>query len=133
LAPIDTDDRDASKRFLRTRACRRARRFAGSAKGCTASLLTTHGFASSVIAGLVDTGLVVATTERILVGQRPIDMTWFEIADRGRATLNNESFGRAVQGALHPASVGARSGIQWVATIGITLGDVATQPKLMSY
>jgi hypothetical protein len=60
---------------------------ASSAKGCTASLLAAHDLADAVIAGLVDCGLVAATTERILVGQRPVDKTWFTITDRGRATL----------------------------------------------
>jgi hypothetical protein len=60
---------------------------ASSAKGCTASLLVTHGFTDATIAGLVDTGLATATTERILVGQRPVDMTWFVITDRGRLAL----------------------------------------------
>jgi hypothetical protein len=42
---------------------------AGSDNGCTASPLSTHGLAWGVIAGLVDTGLVTAATERVLTGQ----------------------------------------------------------------
>jgi hypothetical protein len=55
--------------------------FAGSAEGCTASLVSAHGFASEVIAGLVDTGLVAMTTESVLVGQRTIAVTRFKITD----------------------------------------------------
>jgi hypothetical protein len=52
-----------------------------------ASLLSTHGFLSATIAGLVDSGLVVVTTERVLVDQRTVDETRFKITDRGPAAL----------------------------------------------
>ena len=60
---------------------------AGSGEGCTASLLSAHGLPSEVIAGLVDTGLAVMTTEQVLTGQRTVDMTRFKITDRGRLAL----------------------------------------------
>jgi hypothetical protein len=60
---------------------------ASSGNGCTASLLSSHRFPSWLIAGLVDAGLVAATTERFLTGQRTVDMTRFKITDRGRAAL----------------------------------------------
>jgi hypothetical protein len=60
---------------------------AGSAEGCSASLLSTHGFASEVIAGLVDTGLVATATEQVLTGQRTVEVIRFSITDRGRAAL----------------------------------------------
>ena len=60
---------------------------ARSDDGCTASLLSAHGFASEIIAGLVDSGLVACTTERILTGQRTVIVTRFNITDSGRAAL----------------------------------------------
>ena len=43
---------------------------AGSAGGCTKELLFAHGFTDATIAGLVDTGLVAATTKRVSARQR---------------------------------------------------------------
>jgi hypothetical protein len=60
---------------------------AGSAHGCTEELLIAHGFIDATIAGLLDTGLVVATTKRVLAGERSVDVTWFMITGRGRAAL----------------------------------------------
>jgi hypothetical protein len=60
---------------------------ASSADGCTEALLFAHGFTDATIAGLVDTGLVAATTKRVLAGQGPVDLTWFKITGRGRAAL----------------------------------------------
>jgi hypothetical protein len=60
---------------------------ADSADGCTEALLFAHGFTSATIAGLVDTGLVAATTERVIAGQRPVDVTRFRITRRGWAAL----------------------------------------------
>jgi hypothetical protein len=60
---------------------------AGSADGCTEALLFAHGFTEATIAGLVDTGLVAATTKRVLAGQRNVDVTCFMITGRGRAAL----------------------------------------------
>ena len=62
---------------------------ASSANGCTASLLSSHSFPSWLIAGLVDAGLVTATTEHILTGQRAVDMTRFKITDRGLVMLEH--------------------------------------------
>jgi hypothetical protein len=42
---------------------------AGSAEGCTALVSVAQGFSPTVFAGLVDCGLVTATTERVLTGQ----------------------------------------------------------------
>jgi hypothetical protein len=61
---------------------------AGSTDGCTASLLSAHGLPTEVIAGLVDTGLVAVMTDRVLTGQRTVEVTRFRITDRGRAALN---------------------------------------------
>jgi hypothetical protein len=60
---------------------------AGVADGCTASLLLAQGFTSVLIAGLVDCELVTATTERVLVGQRAVEVMRVRITDRGRVAL----------------------------------------------
>jgi hypothetical protein len=60
---------------------------AGSAGGCTKELLFAHGFTDATIAGLVDTGLVAATTKRVSAGQRNGAVTRFMITGRGRAAL----------------------------------------------
>jgi hypothetical protein len=60
---------------------------AGSANGCTALVLVAQGFPSTVIAELVDCGLVTAATERVLTGQSTVDVTQFKITDRGRVAL----------------------------------------------
>lgn len=59
---------------------------ADSAGGCSEALLFTHGFTTATIAGLVDTGLVVVTTQRVLAGNGG-DVTRFIITSRGRAVL----------------------------------------------
>jgi hypothetical protein len=61
---------------------------ADSAGGCTEALLFAHGFTTTTIAGLVDTGLVAVTAERVLAGQcNGADVTRFMITGRGRAAL----------------------------------------------
>jgi hypothetical protein len=60
---------------------------AGSASGCSASLLSAHGFRSEVIAGLVDSGLATSSTERILSAGSQIEMARFKITDAGRLAL----------------------------------------------
>ena len=60
---------------------------AGSAGGCTALVLVAQGVSPTTIAGLVDCGLVTATTERVLAHQRSVDVTRFKITDRGRVAL----------------------------------------------
>jgi hypothetical protein len=59
---------------------------ADSAGGCTEALLFAHGFTTATIAGLVDTGLVAVTTQRVLAGNGG-DVTRFIITGRGRAAL----------------------------------------------
>jgi hypothetical protein len=60
---------------------------ARSANGCTTSILFAHGFSSSVVAELISTGLATAKSERMRVGQRPVDVTRVRITDAGRAAL----------------------------------------------
>jgi hypothetical protein len=60
---------------------------ADSVDGCTEALLSAHGLTDATIAGLVDVGLMVATTKRVLAGERSVDVTGFMITSRGRAAL----------------------------------------------
>lgn len=58
-----------------------------SPNGCTALVLVAQGFPSTVIAELVDCGLVTTATERVLAGQGTVDVTRFKLTDRGRLEL----------------------------------------------
>ena len=60
---------------------------AASADGCTTSLLLAHGATSTLIAGLVDCRLVTATSDRIMAGQRSVDVMRVRITDAGRVVL----------------------------------------------
>ena len=55
--------------------------------GATEALLVAHGFKSETITGLVDTGLVTATADRLLAGGRPVEVMRFRITDWGRVAL----------------------------------------------
>jgi hypothetical protein len=55
---------------------------AGSPDGSTIALMLAHGFTSAVIAGLLDTGLATSTTEPILTGGRPVQVTRIRVTYR---------------------------------------------------
>ena len=59
-------------------------------EGSTEALLLAHGFTSAV-AGLVDTALATSTTEPILAGGRPVEVTRIRITYRGRAALERRA------------------------------------------
>jgi hypothetical protein len=56
---------------------------ANSPDGSTEAFLLAHSFTSAVIAGLLDTGLATSTTEPILAGGRPVEVTRIWITYRG--------------------------------------------------
>jgi hypothetical protein len=60
---------------------------ADSPDGSTTALMLAHGFTSTVIAGLVDAGLATSTTEPVLAGGRPVDVTRIRITYRGVLAL----------------------------------------------
>ena len=60
---------------------------AGSPSGYTALVLVAQGFPSTVIARLVDSGLVTAATERVSADQSTVDVTRYKITDHGRVAL----------------------------------------------
>jgi hypothetical protein len=53
----------------------------------TTSLLLAHGATATLMAGLVDCRLVTATSDRIMAGQRSVDVMRVRITDAGRAVL----------------------------------------------
>ena len=60
---------------------------AGSAEGCTETLLGAHGFTGMQIDGLVEARLATCSTRTVLAGERPVEVTTVRITDVGRAML----------------------------------------------
>ena len=60
-------------------------------EGSTEALMLAHGFTSAVISGLLDTGLANSTTEPILAGGRPVEVTRISISYRGRVALGRRA------------------------------------------
>jgi hypothetical protein len=60
---------------------------AKSADGCSTSIMLAHGFASSVVAELIATGLATVKSEHIRAGQRTVDVTRVRITEAGRVAL----------------------------------------------
>jgi hypothetical protein len=60
---------------------------ARSQEGSTEVLMLAQGFAASTIAGLVDTGLVTSTTERVSADGRTLEVIRLRITGRGWAAL----------------------------------------------
>jgi hypothetical protein len=56
--------------------------------GCSASLMQAHGFSTELITKLVEAGFATEITERILGGNRAIDVKRIKITDVGREALN---------------------------------------------
>jgi hypothetical protein len=63
---------------------------AGSPEGMTEAMLLAHGFRVTDVDMLVDlihAGLATAKIERMIAGDRPIEVTRVRITDAGRRTL----------------------------------------------
>jgi hypothetical protein len=60
---------------------------AGSAEGCTETLLGAHGFTGMQIDGLVEARLATSSTRTVRAGERPVEVTTVRITDAGRGTL----------------------------------------------
>ena len=56
-------------------------------EGATEALLMAHGFESTVIAGLVESGLANWTIEVVLAGDCPIDVRRLRLTDSGRNAM----------------------------------------------
>jgi hypothetical protein len=61
---------------------------AGSAEGCTETLLGAHGFTGMQIDGLVEARLVTSSARMVLAGERSVEVTTVRITDVGRAMLD---------------------------------------------
>jgi hypothetical protein len=67
---------------------RRAREMvAGSPEGLTDAALLARGFESTVIAGLVESGLATSLTEHIWAGGYRVEVSWLRLTDAGRKAL----------------------------------------------
>lgn len=55
--------------------------------GATQTLLSAHGFKTSLIAGLVDRGLAIVMYERVRAGGKTIDVMKLRITEKGRNAL----------------------------------------------
>jgi hypothetical protein len=60
---------------------------AGSAEGCTETLLMAHGFTGVQIDGLVEVRLATCSTRTVRAGERPVHVTTVRITDAGRVLL----------------------------------------------
>jgi hypothetical protein len=60
---------------------------AGSPEGVTDAALLARGFKSTVISGLLESGLATSVTERIWAGGRRVEVRWLRLTDAGRKTL----------------------------------------------
>ena len=61
---------------------------AASPDGCTAAILLAHGFKSDRLVELINAGLASVTTERVIAGDRAIQVTRVQITDAGRQALD---------------------------------------------
>src|SRR5215472_9233188 len=61
---------------------------AASPDGCTAAILLAHGFKSDRLVELINAGLASVTTERVIAGDRAIQVTRVRITDAGRQALD---------------------------------------------
>ena len=60
---------------------------AGSPEGVTDAALLARGFKSTVISGLVESGLTTLVTERIWADGRRVEVRSLRLTDAGRSTL----------------------------------------------
>lgn len=61
---------------------------AASPDGCTAAILLAHGFKSDRLVELINAGLASVTTERVIAGDRAMEVTRVRITDAGRQALD---------------------------------------------
>ena len=56
-------------------------------RGCAEAVLRAHGFDVAILAELVDAGLAIRTSERVLASGRLLDVTRYKITNAGRKAL----------------------------------------------
>jgi hypothetical protein len=60
---------------------------AGNPNGCTEATLIAQGFTVDSLVELIEAGLVSATTRRVIVSRKPIEVRRFHITEAGRAAI----------------------------------------------
>jgi len=55
--------------------------------GCPEALMVAHGFTARQLTALVRTGLATASSERVMAGKKPMEVTRVRITDAGRRAL----------------------------------------------
>ena len=63
------------------------RMLAGSATGCTVTVMMEHGFKLEMLTEVVSNGLARSTRGTLPGGRRRIEVTWLTITDAGRRVL----------------------------------------------
>jgi hypothetical protein len=58
-----------------------------SPEGLTDAALFARGFESTVIAGLIESGLATSLTEHIWVGGHRVELSWLRLTDTGHKAL----------------------------------------------
>jgi hypothetical protein len=66
---------------------------AASPDGCTEAILAAHGFTVEQLVEVVRAGLATATAERIVAGERTIEVARVRITEAGRRVLGEIGFG----------------------------------------
>jgi len=64
---------------------------AASPNGCTEAILIAHGFTVSMLVKPIRAGLAPAGTERMIAGNKPMQVTCVRITDTGRRALKRAS------------------------------------------
>jgi len=66
---------------------RRALEMLAESDGVTDAALLARGFKSTVVAGLVESGLATSTADRIWAGGRRVQVRWVRLTETGRKAL----------------------------------------------
>jgi hypothetical protein len=61
--------------------------------GCTEAMMLAHGFSIGMMVELVNAGLASVTSERVVAGNRTIEVARVRITEAGRRTLANDPAG----------------------------------------
>jgi hypothetical protein len=56
-------------------------------KGCSEALMLAHGFPAALLVEMVRNGHATATPERMMAGNRAVEVTRVQITDTGRKAL----------------------------------------------
>jgi hypothetical protein len=58
-------------------------------EGCTEAVMLVHGFTTDQLVGLVRTGLVAKTTERVVSSAQTSEVKRFKLTEAGQQTLGD--------------------------------------------